>query len=52
MISASLTQRVAHIDVGNYNCADEAIALDDLLEADSTEGGADVLSLVIPLGLD
>ena len=47
----SLTQRIAHIGVGDSHCAHEALAMNDLLEAYSTTGSAAVLALVIPLGL-
>ncbi len=47
----SLTQRIAHIGVGDSHCAHEALAMNDLLEAYSTNGSAAVLALVIPLGL-
>ena len=47
----SLTQRIAHIGVGDSHCAHEALAINDLLEAYSTKGSAAVLALVIPLGL-
>jgi mannitol-1-phosphate/altronate dehydrogenase len=46
----SLTQRIAHIGVGDSHCAHQALAIDDLLEADSTEESADFPDPVHPLG--